>query len=108
MEAIENGIVSSLQRENFRNRRAVSNHDDAIRQYPNKYPLLFDPQTAGGLLFFVDPTLCDDFLRCLRHDNGIVDAHVIGEITEYNQNLEYICDDTVCSSVQTKDRILIK
>jgi selenide,water dikinase len=42
------GILSSLQPANVRLRRALQNQPEA-RQHPN-YPLLFDPQTAGGLL----------------------------------------------------------
>ncbi|MGP1372154.1 MAG: selenide, water dikinase SelD, partial [Almyronema sp.] len=47
------GIVSSLQPQNskaaqaLQNQRAISHHPD--------YPLLFDPQTAGGLLATVPP-----------------------------------------------------
>ena len=42
------GIFSSLQPANLRLKRAVSNEATALR-HP-AYPLLFDPQTAGGLL----------------------------------------------------------
>jgi len=42
------GILSSLQPANLRLRRALKNQAAAIA-HPN-YPLLFDPQTAGGLL----------------------------------------------------------
>jgi selenide,water dikinase len=42
------GILSSLQPANVRLRRALQNQPAAL-QHAN-YPLLFDPQTAGGLL----------------------------------------------------------
>jgi selenide,water dikinase len=42
------GILSSLQPANVRLRRALRNQEEALG-HPN-YPLLFDPQTAGGLL----------------------------------------------------------
>jgi selenide,water dikinase len=42
------GILSSLQPANVRLRRALRNQEAALH-HPN-YPLLFDPQTAGGLL----------------------------------------------------------
>ena len=43
------GIFSSLQPQNVRLRRAIRNLDEAAARHP-LYPLLFDPQTAGGLL----------------------------------------------------------
>src|SRR4029077_16896468 len=42
------GILSSLQPANVRLRRALRNQEAALR--PPAYSLLFDPQTAGGLL----------------------------------------------------------
>ncbi|HKJ09703.1 MAG TPA: selenide, water dikinase SelD, partial [Gammaproteobacteria bacterium] len=47
-ESLAQGIFSSLQPENIRLRRAISNLSE-IGEHP-LYPLLFDPQTAGGLL----------------------------------------------------------
>jgi len=47
-ETIAAGIVSSLQPANVRLRRALRNQPESLH-HPN-YPLLFDPQTAGGLL----------------------------------------------------------
>ena len=40
--------------------------------------LLLDPQTSGGLLFFVDPEHCDDLVSALR-SAGTAAADVIGE-----------------------------
>src|SRR5262249_25927638 len=45
---IDLGIFSSLQPQNVRLRRAIRDLDKA-EAHPD-YPLLFDPQTAGGLL----------------------------------------------------------
>ena len=42
------GILSSLQPANVRLRRAVRNPESVVK-HP-RHPLLFDPQTAGGLL----------------------------------------------------------
>lgn len=42
------GILSSLQPANIRLRRAIRNQE-AVLDHP-RYPLVFDPQTAGGLL----------------------------------------------------------
>lgn len=44
-------------------------------------PILFDPQTAGGMLFGVRPDLADEALAAL-HDAGERDAAIIGVVTE--------------------------
>ena len=81
LDASSDGIYSSLQPQNSRNRRAVSNHVDAAAACPVEYPLLFDPQTAGGLLFFVDPEVADAFVSRLMVDYPY--AAIIGGIVEY-------------------------
>ena len=58
------GILSSLQPANVRLRRAIANQPEALR-HP-AYPLLFDPQTAGGLLASVPAERVDDCIRALR------------------------------------------
>jgi selenide, water dikinase len=78
IEASRLGIFSSLQAQNFRSHRAVCNHDEALEKYPVEYPLLYDPQTAGGLLFFVDTDHCGSFVEGLRRLQ--VPACVIGEV----------------------------
>ncbi len=52
-ETVAAGILSSLQPENLRLRRAVANPESAAEN--GRYPILFDPQTAGGLLAAVPP-----------------------------------------------------
>ena len=47
-ETVAAGILSSLQPENLRLRRAVANPEAATDR--DRYPILFDPQTSGGLL----------------------------------------------------------
>ncbi len=47
-ETVALGIFSSLQPQNVRLRRAIRDLDTVARHA--RYPLLFDPQTAGGLL----------------------------------------------------------
>ncbi len=47
-ETLQQGIVSSLQPENLRASRFISNLEQV--QHRSNYPLLFDPQTSGGLL----------------------------------------------------------
>jgi selenide,water dikinase len=58
------GILSSLQPANVRLRHALQNQAEAV-QHPN-YPLLFDPQTAGGLLASVPAANADACLAALR------------------------------------------
>ncbi|MFN7504125.1 MAG: AIR synthase-related protein, partial [Limnobacter sp.] len=48
LEMVSAGIVSSLQPANVRLRRAIRNQADYVND--PRYPLIFDPQTAGGLL----------------------------------------------------------
>jgi selenide, water dikinase len=83
LEASAQGTFSTLQQQNARNRRAVANHSDAAQRYPVEYPLLFDPQTAGGLMFFVDPAKCAEFLALLSAEN--VEAFVIGSVEDYSR-----------------------
>jgi selenide, water dikinase len=82
LEASAKGIFSTLQQQNARNRRAIVNHSEAAQRYPVEYPLLFDPQTAGGLMLFVDPANCAEFLALLGAEN--VEAYVIGSVEEYS------------------------
>ena len=57
------GILSSLQPANLRLRRALRNQEEAMA-HPN-YPLIFDPQTAGGLLASVPADKADACLAAL-------------------------------------------
>jgi len=76
-ECTQAGIFSSLQPANLRLKRAVRNEKEALK-HPG-YPLLFDPQTAGGLLASV-PT--EAAARCVAElrDAGYPHAAVIGEV----------------------------
>ncbi len=76
-ECVAQGIVSSLQPSNVRLRRAVRNQDSFV-QHP-RYPLLFDPQTAGGLLASVPAVQADCCVAALRAA-GYTHAAVIGAI----------------------------
>ena len=82
--ASKNRIYSSLQKQNERNRRAVCNHNATATTYPIEYPLLFDPQTAGGLLFFVDPKYSRDFVSYLKKEGNVSQVSVIGEVEAYS------------------------
>lgn len=79
VELCESGIFSSLQPANLRLKRAVQNEADALRH--KMYPLLFDPQTAGGLLSSVpakNAAACVAELKKLGYTNTAVVGRVNG------------------------------
>ncbi|MEJ2316994.1 MAG: selenide, water dikinase SelD [Gammaproteobacteria bacterium] len=76
-QTVAAGILSSLQPQNVRLRRAVRN-PDALSDHP-RYPLLFDPQTAGGLLASVPADRAPGCVEEL-HDLGYTQAVIIGSV----------------------------
>jgi selenide,water dikinase len=86
-ECVAAGVVSSLQPANLRLRRALRNQEEAIH-HPG-YPLLFDPQTAGGLLASVPAEHADACLAALRAA-GYLHAVRIGRVLEQGAALEPI------------------
>ncbi len=89
-ESIALGIFSSLQPQNVRLRRAIREADDVSR-HP-LYPMLFDPQTAGGLLAAVPIRQSARCLRALRAA-GYDRAEVIGFVSERGATLEPVTLD---------------
>ena len=81
------GILSSLQPANVRLRRAVRNQAQMLR-HP-RYALIFDPQTAGGLLASVPANRADACLSALRAQ-GYRHAAAIGRILPQGDALEPI------------------
>ncbi|WP_416396025.1 selenide, water dikinase SelD [Allohahella sp. A8] len=84
LETSRMGILSSLQPANVRLRRAISNQTESV-DHP-VYPLLFDPQTAGGLLAGVPAErvdACVAELRALGYESTIV----IGDILPMGDQL---------------------
>lgn len=77
IESVRAGVFSTLHEDNVRCRRAVSNHSQM--QQLERYQLLFDPQTAGGLLATVPPSRADEVLAKLKK-KGYKDAAIIGEV----------------------------
>jgi selenide,water dikinase len=77
LATIRAGVFSSLQPENVRLRRAV--RDPEAAGADERYPLLFDPQTAGGLLASVPAERADDCVAALRAA-GYPEATAIGRI----------------------------
>jgi selenide,water dikinase len=86
-ESVAQGIFSSLQPQNMRLRRAVSNPETAVR-HP-VYPLLFDPQTAGGLLAGMPRAQAEACVAELRAA-GYADADAIGVVRERSHAIEPI------------------
>ena len=85
VECVKAGIVSSLQPANVRLRRALRNGQDFVND--PRYPLLFDPQTAGGLLASVPAAQAKACVQAL-HEAGYGHTAVIGRITAQGQALE--------------------
>ena len=79
LECVELGITSSLQPANVRLARAVAN--PTAVSGAKRYPLLFDPQTAGGMLASVPSDRAEDAVEALKRD-GYVHTAVIGEVLE--------------------------
>ena len=79
LEVMRAGIFSSLQAQNVRLRRAIAGLEQAAA-HP-AYPLVFDPQTAGGLLAGVPEDKVDACINALR-DLGYGSAIAIGEVQE--------------------------
>ena len=78
-ETVAARIFSTLQPQNVRLRRAIRDLDAATGS--PRYPLLFDPQTAGGLLASVPAEAADTCLARLR-ELGYGHAALIGEVEE--------------------------
>ena len=97
VECIENGIFSSLQPQNVRLRRAIRRTDGVGDGAGNgvgdragdeaRFALLFDPQTAGGLLAGVPANNADSCIEELV-ELGYTQAAVIGRVLEQSDALE--------------------
>jgi selenide,water dikinase len=87
VETIALGITSSLQPQNVRLRRAIRDPGGA-RDDP-RYPLLFDPQTAGGLLAGVPAPAAEACVAELR-EAGYAQTAIIGEVLPQGDQLEPI------------------
>jgi selenide,water dikinase len=78
VDCVQAGIVSSLQPANVRLRRALRNGEEFIND--PRYPLLFDPQTAGGLLASVPAAQAEACVQALKAA-GYPHTAIIGRIT---------------------------
>jgi selenide,water dikinase len=86
-ECVKAGITSSLQSANVRLRRAIKNQE-AFARHP-RYPLIFDPQTAGGLLASVPPESVDACVTELKA-LGYTHTTIIGRILPMGDAVEAI------------------
>jgi selenide,water dikinase len=77
-DTVRLGILSSLQPANVRLEQAVSNGNDA--RHHEHYPLIFDPQTSGGLLASLPPERAQSCLEAL-HALGYEHAAIVGRVT---------------------------
>jgi selenide, water dikinase len=81
---IKMGITSSLQPQNLQASNYISNISEA-RNFP-KYPLLFDPQTSGGLLASVPSENANNCLIKLQN-SGCQDSCIIGRVVRESQKV---------------------
>jgi selenide,water dikinase len=78
LKTLQMGITSSLQLENLRASYSINNLSQ-VSTSP-KYPLLFDPQTAGGLLATIPSERADSCLSALKA-LGYSQSQRIGYVT---------------------------
>ena len=86
-ECVQAGITSSLQSANVRLRRALRNQEQFV-SHP-RYPLIFDPQTAGGLLASVPAAHVDTCIAQLK-TAGYLHTCKIGRILPQGDVIEPI------------------
>ncbi|MFL2687079.1 MAG: selenide, water dikinase SelD [Alphaproteobacteria bacterium] len=87
LDLVIDGIFSSLQPQNVRLKRAI--HDvDSAAQDP-RYPLIFDPQTAGGLLASIHSEKADATVTELKNA-GYKYTAIIGSVLPNSGRLEPI------------------
>ena len=89
-ETVAAGIFSSLQPQNVRLRRAIKDLENAAK-HP-LYSLMFDPQTAGGLLAAVPMAQAKACVTDLRA-GGYPQAAMIGFVSERSDSLESVTFD---------------
>jgi selenide,water dikinase len=87
LDTVRLGILSSLQPANVRLRRAIRNMD-TVRDH-ERYPLMFDPQTSGGLLASLRPERAEACLQAL-HELGYEQASIVGRVSAGTDHLEPI------------------
>lgn len=84
LETVQMGIVSSLQPQNLKAAEAIENLAQ-VRTCP-QFPLLFDPQTSGGLLASVPSDRAEACVVALRA-LGYGESAIVGRTLEFGQFL---------------------
>ncbi|MDE0156161.1 MAG: selenide, water dikinase SelD [Gammaproteobacteria bacterium] len=84
-ETVAAGVFSSLQPQNLRLRRAIHDAENASKDL--RYPLLFDPQTSGGLLAGVPAEQADACVVELRK-LGYTRTAIIGRALPESDRVE--------------------
>jgi selenide,water dikinase len=87
-DVVRAGIVSTLQPQNLRAADAVAGLRLEQLTQP-EMALLFDPQTAGGLLAGIPPDRVDACLTAL-HDAGYAEAMVVGVVRRWGSSTQAI------------------
>jgi len=80
-ESLELARMGILPEGMYRNRTFAEAAVDPGDTELAKQDLLYDPQTAGGLVMAVDPADADALLEALK--NAVPSAQRIGEVAEY-------------------------
>ena len=84
---IESGIFSSLQEQNVRLRRAIK--EPGVLTEHKHFPLLFDPQTSGGLLAAIPAKNAEACLAELK-TLGYPASTIIGSVIDEEKNVESV------------------
>ena len=85
LETVRMGILSTLQPANVRLRRAIRNQEQAVKS--ELYPLIFDPQTSGGLLASVPAESAEACITQLVK-NGYPASIIVGKVLETTGEIE--------------------
>jgi selenide,water dikinase len=85
LDTVRLGILSSLQPQNVRLRRAI--RDLAAFVQDERLPLIFDPQTAGGLLASIPAGRADACLAVLKR-LGYGNAAIVGTVRPQSDQSE--------------------
>ncbi|NOQ88491.1 MAG: selenide, water dikinase SelD [Gammaproteobacteria bacterium] len=92
LEMIATGIFSSLQEQNVRLRRAIKDpggsEGEKLREHQH-FPLLFDPQTSGGLLAAIPADNAEACLTELK-ELGYPLSVIVGKVTDDAESVESI------------------
>lgn len=80
---LQQGITSSLHPDNLRLQRSINRADEWVNN--PQYPLLFDPQTSGGLLACIPREEASECLQKLQRA-GYEYAAEIGEVVAAGEN----------------------